>query len=170
MKIPVFNGQMKIEEVLDWISEIDRFFDCMEVSESRQVKLVAMKLKGTTSVWWDQLVATQQRQRKRPIQSRRKMKKFIRDRFLPTDFERILFSQYQNYRQHTRSVEDYTMEFHRLVARNDLNESEDQCVARYVGGLKVSIQEKIQLHMIFTLTDAINMETCTHRVHNREVF
>lgn len=34
------------------------------------------------------------------------------------------------------SVEKYKEAFHKLVARVDLNENEDQMVARYVSGLK----------------------------------
>lgn len=54
-------------------------------------------------------------------------------------------------------MEDYTMEFHRLASRNDLMESEDQLIVRFVGGLKYSIQDKLPLHTIFDLVDAINM-------------
>lgn len=54
-------------------------------------------------------------------------------------------------------VEDYTLEFYQFTSRNDLNESEDQLIARYVGELKQSVKEKIPLHTIFDLFDAIQM-------------
>ena len=37
------------------------------------------------------------------------------------------------------SVEDYTMKFYQLLARNEIHETEDQLVARYIGGLRVQI-------------------------------
>lgn len=49
------------------------------------------------------------------------------------------------------------MEFHRLASRNDLNEIEEQLIARYVGGLLFVIQQKIPLHTISTLDDVVNM-------------
>lgn len=50
----------------------------MEIPKTRRVKLVVMKLKGTTSVWWDQLNAKRQRQWKTLIRTWAKMKSLIR--------------------------------------------------------------------------------------------
>ena len=42
-------------------------------------------------------------------------------------------------------MEDYTTEFYQLISRNKVNETEDQLVARYIGGLRVQIQEIVNL-------------------------
>ena len=44
-----------------------------------------------------------------------------------------------------RSVEDYAIEFYQLISRNEVHETEDQLVARYIGGLRVQIQEIVNL-------------------------
>ena len=53
--IPFFSGNLNIEDFIDWIAEIDKFFDYMEVSEENRVKLVAYRLKGGASTWWERL-------------------------------------------------------------------------------------------------------------------
>ncbi|XP_028547507.1 uncharacterized protein LOC110099598, partial [Dendrobium catenatum] len=84
------------------------------------------------------------------------MKQLMRGHFLPTDYEQMLFHQYQHCSQGQRTVSDYTEEFYRLSARNNLRESENQLVARYTGGLREAVQDKLQLNSLWTLSQAVN--------------
>ena len=60
--IPTFSGDLDIEGFLDWITEVERFFEYMEFPDERQVKLVAYKLTGGASVWWERLKETRLRE------------------------------------------------------------------------------------------------------------
>lgn len=45
-EIPTFNGNVNIEGFLDWIYEVETFFEIMNIPPDRRVPLVAYKLKG----------------------------------------------------------------------------------------------------------------------------
>jgi len=51
MKIDLssFNEYLHIKDFLDWVMEIERFFDYTSIREDRKVKLVAYKFKGIAS-------------------------------------------------------------------------------------------------------------------------
>ena len=48
-------------------------------------------------------------------------------------------------RQGSRTVDDYTIEFHQLVSQNDLAETKEQLVSRYIEGLHPQIQDTLNL-------------------------
>ncbi|PNX69899.1 hypothetical protein L195_g056971, partial [Trifolium pratense] len=118
--IPLFHGTMGVEEFMDWQIDVDRFFDVMDVPENKQVKMVAIRLKSTAAVWWDRLVVQRKRRKKRPILTWRKMKRLMLERFLPEDYEQILYKMYIECVQGKRSVIEYTAEFLRFSERNEL--------------------------------------------------
>ena len=77
-----------------------------------KVKLVAIKLKGHTSAWWEQLKRLRDRQGKPKICDWEKMKTKMKGHFLPFGYTQTLFQQLHTLRQGARSVDDYTEEFH----------------------------------------------------------
>ena len=125
VELPSFNGNISIEEYLDWVSEVEKFFDYMGTADDKQVYLVAYKLKGRASAWWDHVQLNHTRERKISMRSWRRMKRLMADRFSPPDYQQELFRQYQNCRQGTRTVNEYMEEFDRLANCNDLEEIED---------------------------------------------
>ncbi|CAN0863144.1 hypothetical protein LINGRAHAP2_LOCUS8633 [Linum grandiflorum] len=135
--ISLFYGTMRVDEFLDWLVNVDRFFDLMGVSENKQVKMVAIRFKSIAALWWDKLVFQRQCQRKAPIRTWRRMKQLMLERFLPNDYEKILYKMYVNCVQGRMSVTEYTAEF-----------------LRYINGLKGSIQEKMRLQTVWTVTEA----------------
>jgi hypothetical protein len=157
MDLPSFNGQLQIEGFLDWLAVVERFFDYMEILEDKKVKLVAYRLMGGASAWWEQLQLTRTRQRKGMVQTWAKIRRLLRARYLPPDYEQILFQQYQDCRQRNRMVQAYIEEFHRLSSRNNLLETDAQQVSRFIGGLRLTIQNRVSMQTIYSLNEAMNL-------------
>ena len=153
-EIPTFNGNVDIEGCLDWLYEVETFFEVMEVPEDRRVPLVAYKLKGGAGAWWHR-VQEERRLRGEPrVRTWRQMKGLLKGRFLPADYDQILFIQFQNCAQGNRTVSDYTEEFLRLQVRCNLAETEEQQVARYINGLNDAIQDRLMMQQIWSIDQA----------------
>ena len=55
--MPTYEGSLTYEHFIDWISELDKYFEYDEVEEDKKVMLVVTKLKGHASLWWDNVQA-----------------------------------------------------------------------------------------------------------------
>ncbi|GJZ48798.1 putative nucleotidyltransferase, ribonuclease H [Tanacetum coccineum] len=140
VNIPEFDGNtLNPEGFIDWLVAVEEVFEFKEVPENKRVSLIATKLRGRASAWWQQLKLTRERVGKPRVTSWRKMKKLLRENFIPHNYQRLMYQRLQNLKQGTKSVKDYTTEFYQLIARNDIQETKDQLVSRYIGGLRVHI-------------------------------
>ena len=167
VELPSFNGNVSIEENLDWVNEVEKFFDYMGTADDKQVCLVAYKLKGGAFAWWDHVQLNRKRERKLPIRSWRRMKRLMADQFLPPDYQQELFRQYQDCRQGTRTVNEYMKEFDKLANRNDLEETKDQRISRFVHRLRVSIRDQVSLQTLYTLNEAVTLSKKIEYQHFR---
>lgn len=77
LDLPQYNGNMHIEDFIDYKSEVERFFNYMDITGVRKVKLVALRFKGTTSVWWDQTIVSCAKFQKPLVRTWVKMKRFL---------------------------------------------------------------------------------------------
>jgi DNA-binding transcriptional regulator WhiA len=46
MDIPVYEGNLDVEELLDWIGALDTYFDYEDIKEDKKVIHAIMRLKG----------------------------------------------------------------------------------------------------------------------------
>ncbi|XP_022853907.1 uncharacterized protein LOC111375334 [Olea europaea var. sylvestris] len=96
------------------------------------------------------------------------MKKKMKGHFLPFGYTQTLFQRLHSLRQGARSVNDYTEEFYQLVARNDLSETEEQMVARYLGGLRQPLQDVLSLHSLWTVSEAYQRALAVEKQQSRK--
>ena len=51
-KVPTFSGNINLEELIDWINELEEYFQYKEIKDLNRVKFVKAKLKAHAKVWW----------------------------------------------------------------------------------------------------------------------
>nr|XP_019703702.1 uncharacterized protein LOC109505452 [Elaeis guineensis] len=66
---------LDIEGFIDWLIEVNRFFDHMDVLEDRRIKLVSYRLRGGASAWWERLQEDRCRERKAKVLTSEKMQR-----------------------------------------------------------------------------------------------
>ena len=67
--VPLYQGGLNPEELIDWINSMEKFFDYEEIEDEKKVKFVVTKLKGHAALWWDGVQAERKRLGKQPIKN-----------------------------------------------------------------------------------------------------
>jgi hypothetical protein len=57
INIPMYEGNLDAEELLEWIRTMDKYFDYEDVDEEKKVRHAITRLKGHATLWWDELQA-----------------------------------------------------------------------------------------------------------------
>jgi hypothetical protein len=158
MDLPVYEGNLDAEELLDWIRALDTYFDYEDVEEDKKVKHVVTRLKGHATLWWDELQADRCCKGKQKIKSWDRMIMKMKAKFIPIDYQITLFRRMQNLRQKLMTVKEYTEEFYKLNIRVGHQESDDEKATRYMNGLRYDIQDEMRMVTIRTVEDTYQMD------------
>jgi hypothetical protein len=55
IEVPMYEGNLDAEELIDWIISMDKYFNYEYFDEEKRVRHVVTKLKGHATLWWDEL-------------------------------------------------------------------------------------------------------------------
>jgi hypothetical protein len=93
MDIPVYEDNLDVEELLDWIRALDKYFNYEDVEEDKKVKHAITRLKGHATLWWDELQADRRCKGKQKIKSWDRMVAKMKSKFIPRDYQITLFQR-----------------------------------------------------------------------------
>eukprot|EP00253_Pinus_taeda_P031257 PITA_31257 len=144
-EIPNYDGSLSEDVLLDWVSELDKYFENEENGEDKRVRFAVTKLKGHVALWWDSVRADIRRMNKLPIRKWPRMVAKLKGRFLPKDYQVELYRRVQNLRQKGMTVQEYTEEFYRVNSRAGYTEDTPEKIGRYVNGLRMEILDEIRI-------------------------
>jgi len=144
-EIPNYDGSLSADVLLDWVSELDKYFENEEISEDKRVRFPATKLKGHATLWWDSVQADRRRMNKLPIRKWPRMVAKLKGRFLSKDYQVELYRRVQNLRQKGMTVQEYTEEFYRVNLRAGYTDDTPEKTARYVNVLRMEILDEISI-------------------------
>jgi hypothetical protein len=167
VEIPDFTGSLNSEEYLDWVYTVEEVFKLKNVPPEKQVSLVAIRFRDRAAAWWQNYKYQRYQDRLLPLEEWGDLKRAMDREFLPLNYKQTLFKQFQALTQGSKSVDEYTLEFYKLAARNQLNETEDQRVARYMQGLRGSIQDALIAHTFYSVSEVQAKAKAVEQHHSR---
>ena len=130
---------------MEWLLTVKSVFDLKDYVEEKKVKLVAIKLKGYASLWWENFKWDRECMGKTRIRSWSKMKRELHKRFIQDNYQQEVYLKYFSFKQCNLSMVDDTREFEFLMLMSDIKELEPQTIAHYIGELKENIADVIRL-------------------------
>ena len=85
------------------------------------------------------------------------MKKKLKRKHLPFNYRQDIYIKIQNFKQQDLSLEEYSNVFENLIINGDLQELEEQLIARYLVSLRFDIARVIFMQPYNTLEDVIKL-------------
>ncbi|KAG6761264.1 hypothetical protein POTOM_034472 [Populus tomentosa] len=155
--VPDFYGKLDPYTFEDWLTAIEDYFDWFAVSEDRKVRYIRMKLKGHARVWWGSVEEQLRRTQRPPISHWDEMKERLKEKYLPIDYEQMMFEEMLQLKQGTLTVEQYTDKFHELTIRSRIAETDQQTLARYRNGLRGELYKEMLIARLITVEEAYQL-------------
>ncbi|KAK9756103.1 hypothetical protein RND81_01G073500 [Saponaria officinalis] len=157
VEIPDFHGSLNPEELLDWFHSVERVFEYKSYDDSKKFKVAVLKLKGYASLWYEGLKQKRSRSGKEPLKSWEKLKKKLREKFIPADYTQELFLKLTHLKQDEGSVESYLRDFEQLTLQCEIQEKPEQKIARFLEGLDPKISEKVRLQPLWSFDEVVRL-------------
>ena len=144
-EVPTFSGKLNPEELIDWINELEEYFQYEGIEDLDRVKFAKAKLKGHTKVWWQEVQLDRNSRGKDKITRWDRMVDKPKKQFIPVGYELNLFKKMQGLKQAGKFVQEYIEEFYQVLIISGHAEADKEKVSCYINGLRLSIQEELSL-------------------------
>lgn len=154
MEVPLYEGNLNVDELMDWIHALDKYFDYEDVDKDKQVKYVVTTLQGHATLWWDEIHDERRMKGKAKIKDWDRMVVKLKGNFLPQNYRIKIFNQLQNFKEKNMIVKEYIEEIYKLNIKVGHVEENDEKVVRYITSLRFEIQDEISLLSLKIVEDA----------------
>ncbi|KAK1647924.1 hypothetical protein QYE76_065729 [Lolium multiflorum] len=142
--MPKFKGEDDAEAYLSWALKVDKIFRIHNYSGAKKVAMASLEFEEYANTWWEQVVTLREEKGEPPIDTWEEMKEEMQARFVPTHYKTDLFNKLQKLKQGTKTVEEFFKEMELTMMRANIQESENQTIARFFNGLNYPIKRIVE--------------------------
>ena len=154
IEAPTFDGSLEPKVYVDWVGDMDYYFEWYEMSEGMKYKFAKMRLIHQARLHWANLERTRRQRALPPITTWQEMKLQLKEKYLPESYNQQLLDQWNKIHQGNRSVSDYIAEFDEFAVRCSVTESLDQTLSRFRIGLHEDIKRELYMREVHDLEQA----------------
>jgi len=108
--------------------------------------------------WWHKIVMDIGLNKRPTVVSWDDLKQCMRARFVPPHYKKELLLKLQRLHQGTQIVDAYFKELETILTQINMHESVESKMARFVSGLKMDIQDVIELYEYSSLEKLVHLE------------
>ncbi|KAK1566072.1 hypothetical protein QYE76_018461 [Lolium multiflorum] len=138
--MPKFQGEEDPDAYLSWVLKVDKIFRIHNFSEAKKVAMASLEFEGYANVWWEEVNKKREKEDLAPIDTWEEMQEVMHTRFVPTHHKRDLFNKLTQLKQSYKSVEEYYKEMHMTMMSANVDEREEQTMARFLNGLNIPVK------------------------------
>ena len=86
IEAPSFDGQLDPTKFIDWLADMDHYFEWYEMFEERRVRFAKMKLVNQAKLYWTNYESFMTRGNRAPVISWDEMKEVLKEKYVPTTY------------------------------------------------------------------------------------
>ncbi|KAK1697600.1 hypothetical protein QYE76_014297 [Lolium multiflorum] len=163
LKPQEMKGEEDAEAYLSWALKVDKIFRIHNYSGAKKVAMASLEFEDYANTWWEQVLTLREEKGEPPIDTWEDMKKEMHARFVPTHYMTDLFNKLQKLKQGTKTVEEFYKEMELTMMRANIQESEDQTIARFFNGLNYPIKRIVEFQPYSNMVELVHQASKAER-------
>ncbi|KAK1579641.1 hypothetical protein QYE76_016619, partial [Lolium multiflorum] len=162
------SGEDDAEAYLSWALKVDKIFRIHNYSGAKKVAMASLEFEDYANTWWEQVVTLREEKGDPPIDTWEDMKEEMEARFVPKHYKTDLFNKLQKLKQGTKTVEEFFKEMELTMMRANIQESEDQTIARFFNGLNYPIKRVVEFQQYSNMVELVHQASKAERQVNED--
>ncbi|KAK1664888.1 hypothetical protein QYE76_053047 [Lolium multiflorum] len=163
------SGEDDAEAYLSWALKVDKIFRIHNYSGAKKVAMASLEFEDYANTWWEQVVTLREEKGDPPIDTWEDMKEEMQARFVPTHYKTDLFNKLQKLKQGTKTVEEFFKEMELTMMRANIQESENQTIARFFNGLNYPIKRIVEFQQYSNMVELVHQASKAERQVNEDI-
>ncbi|KAK1692208.1 hypothetical protein QYE76_008905 [Lolium multiflorum] len=161
--MPKFQGEEDPDAYLSWVLKVDKIFRIHNFSEAKKVAMASLEFEGYANVWWEKVNKKCAKEDLEPIDTWEEMQEVMHKRFVRTHHKCDLFNKLTQLKQIFKSVEEYYKEIHMTMMSANVDEREEQTMARFFNGSNTHVKRIVEFLPYTNMVELLHQATRAER-------